>query len=184
MIQIIDNLYVGAQSDFENNIFDKGWSHLLAAKEPFHRQTIGYTGRACSKLHPEYLLARRDNKLIMNLVDAPKPEFFNKDLIDAGLMFIEEELFKGQKVSIHCNMGESRSASIGMLYLIMHRHIKGDTLEDCEAEFLKIYPAYNPGTGMRGFVKENFEYYRTHSFEWTVEMLTKQIKETKKWDNR
>lgn len=157
---VYENLYVGNQADYENGSFSDDFSFLLAAKEPFHRATIGYSGRALNKDHPEYLMARRDNKLILNLVDAPKSIFFDKGLIDSALDFIGEELSKGRKVLIVCNQGESRSSSLALLYLIKHSLIKGDTLEDVEAEFLKLYPKYNPGTGMRGFVEENFEVYR------------------------
>ncbi len=161
MKEIITNLYVGNQEDFEYTKFPKDeWSHLLAAKEPWHRQALGYEGRSASKDHPEYLMARRKDCLVLNLVDAPKSIFFSKDLIDEGLKFVEEELAKGKKVGVFCNQGESRSASLALLYLVKHGLIEGDTLEDCEAEFLKLYPSYNPGAGMRGFVKENFEVYK------------------------
>jgi hypothetical protein len=156
---IIYNLFVGNQAYYENQDFDDRWAFVLAAKEPWHRSAIGYTGRACDKTHPEYLMARRDNKLILNLVDAPKAEFFDKRIIDAALEFIDERLKLGLMVFIACNEGKSRSASICMLYLIKHRFIIGDSLEDYEAEFLKIYPEYNPGTGMRGFVKEHWKEY-------------------------
>jgi hypothetical protein len=134
-------------------------AYVCAAKEPWHRQAIGYTGRACDKTHPEYLMARRGNELILNLVDAPKAEFFNKSIIDAALEFIEEQLNIGEKVMIVCNEGRSRSASIALLYLIKHGIIKGNTLEDCEAEFIKVYPEYNPGAGIRGFMKEHWREY-------------------------
>lgn len=160
MREIISNLYVGNQEDFENTIFlPYEWSFVLAAKEPWHRQTLGYTGRAAPRDHPEYLIARRDDKLILNLVDAPKSIFFNKDVIDAGLDFIKEELNKGKKVLVCCNQGESRSPSIALLYLVKYKYIDVDTLEDAEAEFLKLYPEYNPGEGIRSFVKENWDYY-------------------------
>lgn len=160
MKEIIENLYVGSQEDYENSVFlPYEWSFVLAAKEPWHRNALGYTGRAAPKNHPEYLMARRDNKLILNLVDAPKPEFFDKRIIDVALDFIEEELNKGKKVGVFCNQGESRSASIALLYLVKHGIIKGEDLVECEAEFLKVYPKYNPGTGIRGFVKENFKTY-------------------------
>lgn len=132
----------------------------MAAKEPFHRNAIGYTGRACSKDHPEYLYAFRGNKLILNLVDAPKSIFFDKNLIDLALEFMACKYGNGKKILIVCNKGESRSASLALLFLIKNDLIKGDTLEDVEAEFLKLYPKYNPGAGMRGFVKENFEVYK------------------------
>lgn len=161
MKEVIENLYVCNQEDYENGSFSDGFSFLLAAKEPFHRSAIGYSGRALNKDHPEYLMAKRDNKLILNLVDAPKSMFFDKGLIDSALDFIGKELGKDRKVLIVCNQGESRSASISLLWLLKEGHLMGDTLEDVEAEFLKLYPNYNPGAGMRGFVKENWNYYTT-----------------------
>ena len=160
MREVFNGLWVGNQSNYECGDFNDNMAFVLAAKEPWHRNELQYTGRAAPKEHPEYLMARRENKLILNLVDAPKPEFFNKNIIDAALDFIEEHLLSGKNVFVVCNEGRSRSASIALLYLIKHGIIKGETLEDCEAEFLKVYPEYNPGTGMRGFVKEHFSEYK------------------------
>lgn len=160
MEMVHENLFVSNQIDYESGTFnEKEWSIVLAAKEPFHRNALGYTGRAAAKDDPEYLYAKRDNKLILNLVDAPKSIFFDKGLIDLALDFIDEELNGGKKVLIVCNQGESRSTSLSLLYLVKKGLISGETLEDVEAEFLKLYPKYSPGTGMRGFVKENWEYY-------------------------
>lgn len=161
MKRILENLYVGNQQDYEGRFFDDSFSFCLAAKEPFHRQALNYTGRSASKEHPEYLWAYRDRgtKLILNMVDAPSSLFFDKSMVDEALNFIEEELFKGRNVLIACNRGESRSASLGLLYLIRQGHIKCETLTDCEAEYLRIYPDYNPGNGIREFVKLNFKEY-------------------------
>ena len=160
MREVFDGkLFVGNQADYENGNFNDEWAFCLAAKEPFHRSVIGYTGRACDKSHPEYLMALRGNRLILNLVDAPKAEFFDKGIIDAALAFIDARLNAGFRVLIVCNKGESRSPSICLLYLIKHRFIIGETLEDCEAEFMKVYPEYMPGAGMRGFVKEHWKEY-------------------------
>lgn len=159
MKKIIENLFVGSQEDYETIPFTKEWSFLLAAKNPWHKEYVGYEGKSCAKDHPEYLLARRGHRLILNLVDASKSIFFDKGLINEGLKFIEDELSKGKKVGIFCNEGRSRSASLALLYLVKHGLIEGDTLEDVEAEFLKLYPEYNPGAGMRGFVKENWNSY-------------------------
>lgn len=160
MKEVFRNLFVCNQVDYENSVLPESeYSIVLAAKEPFHRSALGYTGRAASKLDPEYLIARRDNKLILNLVDAPKAEFFNKDIIDTALYFIEDELLDGKKVVIVCNKGESRSASIAMLFLIKNGTLDFDNFVDIEAKFMSIYPPYNPGDGMRGFVLENWEKY-------------------------
>jgi hypothetical protein len=120
---------------------------------------LGYTGRGAPKDSPEYLWTERGNRLALNIVDAPQSIFFSKEMIDKALAFIEQKLGEGLKVLVHCNEGFSRSPSLCLLYLIKHGMILGGTLEDCEAEFMKIYPEYNPGTGMRGFVKEHWEEY-------------------------
>ncbi len=135
------------------------WSVVHACKDPMHRNVVGYTGRGCPKDNPEYLWAERGNRLALNIVDAPSSLFFDKSMIDKALEFIEQKLSEGLKVLVHCNQGESRSASICLLYLIKHGIIKGETFEDCEAEFMKLYPEYNPGAGMRGFVKEHWKEY-------------------------
>lgn len=159
MKEVHANLFVGNEHDVPEAL-NNNFAICHACKEPFHRQLLGYATKGAPKDHPEYLYAERDDRLYMNIVDAPKSIFFDKGMIDKALDFIHQKLNEGLKVLVHCNEGKSRSTSITLLYLIKHGIIKGDTLEDCEAEFLKLYPEYNPGAGMRGFVKENFEVYR------------------------
>jgi hypothetical protein len=138
----------------------EGWAVVHACKEPFHRMALQYSGRGCPKDHPEYLWSERiGNRLALNIVDAPSSIFFDKSMVDKALDFIEQKLSEGFKVLVHCNQGESRSASICLLYLIKHGIIKGETFEDCEVELLKVYPEYNPGTGIRGFAKEHWKEY-------------------------
>ena len=171
MREVFKNLWIGNEKDFnelcnQNAINElmpfyhpEGWAIVHSCKEPFHRSFVGYSGRGAPKDHPEYLWAERWNRLALNIVDAPKPEFFDMGMIGKALNFIEQKLSEGLKVLVHCNQGESRSPSIALLYLIKQDIIKGDTLEDCEAEFMKVYPEYNPGAGIRGFVKEHWEEY-------------------------
>lgn len=165
MKSIMSNIYIGKDKDAEQVLSNRcsEWAIIHACKEKWHRELLGYTTRGAPKDHPEYLFAERGNRLYMNIVDAPKSFFFDKGMIDKALDFIHEKLNQGLKVLCHCNEGMSRSPSIILLYLVKHNLIEGDTLEDVEAEFLKIYPKYNPGTGMRGFVEENFKEYRNGS---------------------
>ena len=162
MREVYTNLYCGSEKDVYESIalFRPDVAVLHACKEPYHREFVGYTGRGAPKDHPEYLWAERGNRLALNIVDAPDPKYFAKEMIDKGLDFIGQKLNEGYKVLVHCNEGMSRSPSICLLYLIKHGIIKGETLEDCEAEFMKVYPEYNPGAGMRGFVKQHWELYK------------------------
>ena len=70
MIEVHRNLFVGGEADEQQVRGHHGWFFIHACKEPYHRQALGYAGRAASKDHPEYLIARRDGRLILNLVFA------------------------------------------------------------------------------------------------------------------
>jgi hypothetical protein len=177
MREISKNLFCGSAQDFYLSLLctdgpvktemellmcmPEGWAVVHACKEPFHRMALGYAGKGAPKDHPEYLWSERmGNRLALNIVDAPKPEFFDKSMIDKALEFIDEKLNAGMKVLVHCNEGMSRSPSLCLLYLIKQGIIKGDTFSDCEAAFMQIYPEYNPGEGIRGFTKEHWSEYR------------------------
>ena len=85
MIGVFPNLFVGTQQDYELNVKSQpGWMVVHACKEPYHRQELGYTSQGAPKNHPEYLIARRGNRLILNLVDAPDPRYIPKEIIDAN----------------------------------------------------------------------------------------------------
>lgn len=69
MIEVFPNLYVGSEQDEHLARGAPCWFIIHACKEPYHRQALGYSGRAASKDHPEYLIAHRLGRLILNLVD-------------------------------------------------------------------------------------------------------------------
>jgi hypothetical protein len=159
MVEVCENLYVGNQIDFENEVkFQDDWFVIQACKEPYHRSALGYSGRAAPKTHPEYLIAKREGKLILNLVDAPDPKYISKEIIDEAIYAIEENIKNG-KVLLHCNQGMSRSATIGLLYLKKAGILKSATFAEAEEEFLKLYPNYNPAGGMRGYAQNHWDEY-------------------------
>lgn len=162
MIEILTNLYIGNQDDYEQNVkFQERWAIVQACKEPYHRQALGYKGRAADKNHPEYLIAKRGNRLILNLVDVDNPDYISKEIIDNALCFIQENLMKNLKVLVHCNKGQSRSASIGFLYLAKYTDIiKSDDFIAAEKEYHNLYPLYNPAIGIKTFIQRNWENYR------------------------
>jgi len=160
MIEIHPGLYVGDERDYYQVEHETGWRVVHACKEPFHRQALGYVGRAAPREHPEYLIARRGDRLILNLVDAPDPAYIPREIIDAAIEFIRESLAEGHRVLVHCNQGESRSPGIGLLYLVAcTERLPRDTLEHAETSYRAVYPLYNPGRGVRGFMAANWESY-------------------------
>lgn len=164
MIEIHPDLYIGNEYDSERNVrHEPGWCVVHACKEPYHRQALGYTGRAAPKNHPEYLVARRDNRLILNLVDAPDPAYIPQEIIDTALEYIDTSLRAGNHVLVHCNEGRSRSPGIGLLYLTTYTdRFKGVDFVRAETLFRSIYPPYNPKPGIRGYMKKYWSAYASN----------------------
>jgi hypothetical protein len=159
MNEVHHNLFVGSQDD-EVSIRGQGaWFIVHACKEPYHRQALGYTGRAASKDHPEYLIARRPGRLILNLVDAADVNYIPAQIIDAALGDIHQNI-ASSKVLVHCNQGMSRSPTIVFLYLLKFTDVfrRQDHDEDVR-DFLKIYPPYAPAQGMADYVRLNWVKY-------------------------
>jgi predicted protein tyrosine phosphatase len=160
MVEITTNLFIGNQQDYESVVrYQPGWYVIHACKEPYHRQVLGYTGRAVSKDHPEYLMAFRENRLILNLVDVDNINFISPDIINTALKTIDDNI-PTKKVLVHCNQGQSRSAIIGLLYLAQKGILKSQSFEEAEKEYFNRYPIYFPAKGIRDFAKINWSNYR------------------------
>lgn len=159
MIEVVKNLWVGSESDYESKVrFETGWNVVHACKEPYHRKELGYNDRGAPKTHPEYLLADRGNRLMLNLVDAPNPSFFSKDLVDKAVEWAKIRLADNRPLLVHCNEGRSRCALIS-LCLTASLGLSPDTFEQAEVWFRDLYPPYKPGNGVRGFLVKNYHLY-------------------------
>ncbi|MEN6453328.1 MAG: hypothetical protein ABFD10_03650 [Prolixibacteraceae bacterium] len=160
MVEITKDLFIGNQQDYESVVrYQPGWYVIHACKEPYHRQALGYIGRAASKDDPEYLMAFRENCLILNLVDVDNINFISSDIIKTALKSIDNNI-PTKKVLVHCNQGQSRSAIIGLLYLAQKGILTSQSFEEAEKEYEKIYPIYLPANGMRDFAKINWSKYQ------------------------
>lgn len=157
MIEVYQNLYIGNQVDYETKVkFQSDWYVVHACKEPYHRQMLGYKGRSAPMDHPEYLFGRRGNRLILNLIDAEDPKYIPKEIINTALEFIDEALYSRHKCLVHCNQGESRAPSIGLLYLMKVGYFTIDDFDIIEREFKRIYNLYSPHSGIRLFSKNYY----------------------------
>ncbi len=165
MIEVFPRLFVGSEHDYEKVVrHQAGWSVVHACKEPYHRNALGYSGRAAPKDHPEYLIARRGDRLILNLVDAPDPAYIPKEIIDAAVQFIEARLTHGKRVLVHCNEGYSRGPSIVFLYLVSRTScLANHGLDGALRSFQSLYPKFNPKSGMSGFIRAHYENYCRNS---------------------
>jgi hypothetical protein len=159
LIEVHHNVFVGSEADEALVRGQSGWFVVHACKEPYHRQALGYQGRAAAKDHPEYLIARRPGRLILNLIDANDVTFIPAEIIDAALSEIHQNI-ASTKILVHCNQGLSRSPTIGFLYMLKFTDVfrREDYSQDAQ-DFLKIYPAYAPAQGMADYVRLNWPRY-------------------------
>lgn len=159
MIEVFPKLYVGSEQDEQQIRGTPGWFVIHACKEPYHRQALSYSGRAAPKDHPEYLIARRPGRLILNLVDVDNVAYIGAEIVDAALAAIHESIGNGN-VLVHCNQGASRSPTIAFLYLVKHTDkFAGLSVDDALAAFRSIYPHYSPARGMADYVRINWTRY-------------------------
>lgn len=102
MIEIHPQPFVGSELDYEMSTgrFGEGWAVVHACKEPYRRQALGYTARGAQNTHPEYLIVRKGNRLILNLVDAPDPAYIPDEIMDAAIEFIHSQLAGDQRVLV------------------------------------------------------------------------------------
>lgn len=163
MIEIVPGLHIGAGTDFDTVEHNTNWFIISAAKEPWHRQALGYTGRGAPKEDPEYLAAYRPRHMIMNLVDPNDAKWIPRELIDAALDEILIKLDDGFEVLVHCNQGESRAPSIGLLFLLTQGREEFAGCENGE-EVMDVYrnefyEDYNPSEGFTQFINQNWKSY-------------------------
>jgi hypothetical protein len=160
-IEVFPRLHVGSTADFValESLWDAGlsnsdiWAVVHAAKEPYHRDFLGYVERAAPKDSPEYLFARRGNRLALNLIDVADVRFMPPELWRAAIHFLNENYEQGRNLLVHCNQGGSRAPSMALLWMSQFEPWRHLPFLEAEAKFLELYPAYAPAAGPRDFVK-------------------------------
>jgi len=159
MIEVHKNLFIGSQDDEVAIRGQSGWFVVHACKEPYHRQALGYTTRGAPKDHPEYLIAARPGRLILNLVDVENVSFIAPEIVDAALSAIRDNI-ETSRVLVHCNQGMSRSPTIALLYLLKYTNALGVMDHEMAVRtFQLLYPSYVPARGMADYVTLNWERY-------------------------
>jgi len=159
MNKVYDRIFVGC--DYECFEDKEGWVTVHACKHPCHCRAVGYRG-SLSPDHPSYLIHPpkdylKSNNLYLNIIDVENPKYFDKLLFESSLEFIEYHWNKGKKIFIHCNIGESRSPSIALLFLAKKLRVINDkSYEMAKKDFLKIYPLYYPNNGIRIYLEKHW----------------------------
>lgn len=161
MEEVLSHLWVGGDRDYDKLKDRDGWSFLRTCKEGpgGHRDTLKYHTLGAPK-GPNYLWARSGNRMALNVLDLDDPSRIADEMIQQGIRFVEERRTAGDKVLIACNQGHSRGPTTALLYMrrvgeMPHNFITAERI------FRVLYPAYDPGIGMRQFARSHwYEYGR------------------------
>lgn len=159
MISISNRLYVGSEKDYAlhaSGSSRRGWAVVHAAKEPYHREFVGYSTAGAPKDSPEYLWAFRDLRLALNLIDVNDPSFISPDMINVAVVFARKRLEMGDAVLVHCNEGYSRGPTVGML--VMAPELSENFLEAAVQFNIKCW-TWNPKQGIYQFARDHWKHY-------------------------
>ncbi len=158
MIAIIGDLWIGSEADYDQWREQPDRSYVLAARDPWHRAMLGYTGRSAPIDSPDYLYVEREHLLVLNLVDADSITYIDERVIEKAMAFMSAEFGQFRQLACFCNKGESRSPTIALLWL--HRtgwFADGESYDDA-ARWLnaRMSGTYKPNGGMKAFAVEHW----------------------------
>lgn len=163
----LDNheLYYGSSEDYEfaktSKMLSPGFATLFCAKDPYHKMVVGYEGNL-PKDNQNYLVGEipAEHIMALNMIDAPKKEFFSDEMILAGIDFIGNELNQ-RDVLVVCNQGQSRSPTMCLMYLMIHGDIpKENSHSQVFSQFEILAPNWRPNQGILQYCVEFWDRVR------------------------
>ena len=159
MIQIKDTqIFVGVKEEYPT-ARQKGMKIVCALNRASgyvtHQSVVGWQGRGCNPASPYYLFKREADAIYLNMIDGTDPKYVNDEMINPALEFIHEHIETGNNVFIYCSLGESRSPSIALMYLLENNLIEksANTFNFFKRDY---YPNYNPKRGNLLYIKNRW----------------------------
>lgn len=151
MIEVMRRIYVGSDRDYDFIPNRATWAILHCCKHPFHCAFVGYRGSLSSN-HPNYAFCRKNNEMALNLVDMDvfSPDYleFNAKMFESAFAFLDDYRKLEYNLLIHCNKGESRGPTMGLMYISRLGRFDFKDFDLSVGEFRKLYPSYNPKTNI------------------------------------
>jgi predicted protein tyrosine phosphatase len=84
---------------------------------------------------------------------------FNKRMFEEAFHFLDSYRIKGYKILIHCNQGESRGPTLGMLYAARLGAFDYADFNVTAEKLRTLYPLYRPKTNIYETVKNLWNYF-------------------------
>jgi len=160
MIQIQNtNLFIGSKEDY-GIATQRGMKIVCALNRASgfvtHQSVVGWQGKGCNPDNPFYLFKREDDAIYLNMIDGEDPKYVNDGMINAALDFIQHHLNNDNEVFVYCSLGESRSPSIALMYLLENNMIEKttNTIDIFRSNF---YPNYTPKNGNLLYIKNRWK---------------------------
>ena len=160
MVEVAPGLWVGTVAEARIKLHTAGWAIANVAKT-LHLDLHGWKNSDPASQH--YILHETPEWISLNWVDAADPALFDYrgagvERVHAILAWISRSLIAGKQVLICCDTARSRSPSVALLYLAKYLHtIPDSSYVLAQTTFSKLYPSYEPGKGIAGFLKEKWE---------------------------
>jgi hypothetical protein len=159
--------------DFPRFCLDPAWagiSVLSAAKDPWHRQMVGYKTKSAPE-GPERLFARRGNHMALNLIDVRQlgpggHAYAPAEVFRVAFEFISERMASGDHVLVHCNKGESRSPTIALLWMLQNDLLSPDAPLPM---FEQLYRNFLPSEGMKAYIREQLTVFASKGKSCTTQ---------------
>lgn len=109
----------------------------------------------CDKDNPYYLYKKEDDAIYLNMIDGDDPAYVNDAMIDAALGFMKRHLDNNASIFVYCSLGESRSPSIALMYMLEHALV--DATDDILMHFRdKYYRNYQPKRGNAEYIAKRW----------------------------
>lgn len=120
-----------------------------------HQTVVGWNGKKfCPKESPYYFYKETANGLFLNLIDTDDIEYIPEIIINKTISFIDEKLIQDEKIFICCSLGESRSPSLALIYMLDKEIIE---FNNCIEIFKNnYYTKYNPKKGYIDYIYKRF----------------------------
>lgn len=160
MIQIQNiKLFVGTKEEYPTAIH-KGMKIVCALNRASgfvtHQSVVGWQGRGCNSDNPFYLVKQEEDAIYLNMIDGEDPKYINDAMINPALDFIQHHLNNDNEVFIYCSLGESRSPSIALMYLLENNLIE-KTAHTVGFFRSQYYPNYAPKNGNLLYIKNRWK---------------------------
>jgi hypothetical protein len=148
------NIYVGTKEEYHTALSQN--MKIVCALNRVngfvtHQSQVGWSGRGCDKDHPCYLYKKEADAIYLNMIDGDDPKYVSDVMINAALGFMKKHLDNDETIFVYCSLGESRSPSIALMYMLEHGliDVNNNVLVDFRDNF---YANYQPKRGNAQYI--------------------------------